>query len=78
MLNASLDFQSYCYSNRTQHIQIIRSNIQSWYLERAVFPHQQFCFNAPTEAQLEIYTNSNISMILSDRLLCKNLQSKKS
>jgi hypothetical protein len=78
MLEIPRNFESWCYFNLTPKVQIIRSQISNWYLERTIFPNQQFCFNAPPEAQLEILNSSEVSMILSDRILCKNLKPRPS
>jgi Domain of unknown function (DUF1830) len=64
-----------CYVNSTSSIQIARiSNIDNWYLERVVFPGQRLLFDAPVEAQLEIYSGAIANSILVERILCQNLQ----
>lgn len=64
-----------CYSNRTSHIQVTRiDNIEGWYFERVIFPGQQLLFEAPSQAQLEIYTGTMGSAILLDRVQCHSLQ----
>lgn len=64
-----------CYMNSTSHLQVVRiDNIPSWYFERVVFPGQRLLFEAPLQAQLEIYTGSIASAILADRISCQNLQ----
>lgn len=64
-----------CYVNSTSQIQVSRiSNIEGWYFERIVFPGQRLLFEAPLEAQLEIYTGELASAILSERIACERLQ----
>ncbi len=64
-----------CYVNSTNHLQVVRiDNIPSWYFERVVFPGQRLLFEAPLQAQLEIYTGATASAILADRICCENLQ----
>jgi len=70
----TLNAQTWCYCNRTKQVQIIRSYNSNCYLERAIFPDQQFQFDALPETQLEIHVSSEVSMILSDRIFCKQLQ----
>lgn len=48
-----------CYINRTNKIQIGRiANIEQWYFERVIFPQQRLLFDAPPEAELEIYADN--------------------
>lgn len=62
------------YTNHTQKVQIGRiSNITNWYLERVIFPGQRLVFEAPPQAELEIYTSSFSSAILSERIRCEQL-----
>ena len=64
-----------CYENRTNKIQVGRiSNIPSWYFERVIFPGQRLIFEAPLEAELEIYTGEVINAILSAKICCDRLQ----
>lgn len=64
-----------CYVNSTSSIQIARiSNIENWYFERVVFPGQRLLFDAPVEAQLEIYSGAIASSILVERIVCQDLQ----
>ena len=62
------------YDNSTTQIQIIRiTNLSNCYLERAVLPGQRLIFEATSDAQLEIHTNTNITAIVSDKISCQNL-----
>ncbi len=63
-----------CYVNYTNEIQIGRiSNVADWYLERVVFPGQRLLFEAPTSAELEIYSSSFSTAILARRIRCETL-----
>lgn len=56
----SHSFALCCYTNRTDKIQIARIvNIDQWYFEKVIFPQQRLLFNAPAEAELEIYGNDS-------------------
>jgi Domain of unknown function (DUF1830) len=58
-------------------MQICRiSNISNWFFERVVLPGQRLIFEAPQEAELEIHTNTIITAILSDKILCLSLEMK--
>lgn len=64
----------YCYINQTKRIQIIRLQIElDECIERAVFPEEDFCFEAPSEAYLEISTYAIATAVLSDRIPCQQL-----
>jgi hypothetical protein len=64
-----------CYVNFSNQVQVARiDNIPNWYFERTVFPGQRLLFEAPANAQLEIYTATTASTILSDRIWCQSLQ----
>ena len=64
-----------CYVNSTSHIQVVRIvNIPAWHFERVVFPGQRLLFEASPQGQLEIYTGSMASAILSDKISCENLR----
>ncbi|MGB3405098.1 MAG: DUF1830 domain-containing protein [Microcoleaceae cyanobacterium] len=64
-----------CYYNATDQIQIARiSNIHDWYLERVVFPHEYFLFEAPLMAELEVYQETNSIPQLLNKLPCDSLQ----
>ncbi|QUY45482.1 DUF1830 domain-containing protein [Acaryochloris marina] len=63
-----------CYVNQTAHFQVLRIvNIPYFYFERAVFPGQQLLFETPPTAQIEVYTGSPMSAMLSDRFPCTQL-----
>lgn len=76
ILTSSCDYLMLCcYLNATSRIQIARiANIPNWYFERAVFPGQRLLFEAPPDAQLEIYIGMMGSAILSDKIPCTNLR----
>lgn len=62
------------YVNATSQIQIARiANVADWYFERVVFPGQHLLFEAPPEAQLEIYTGTIATAILSEKIRCDRL-----
>jgi 3-hydroxymyristoyl/3-hydroxydecanoyl-(acyl carrier protein) dehydratase len=66
-----------CYTNNTDKMQICRiSNITNWSFERVVLPGQRLIFEAPQKAELEIHTNTIITAILSDKILCRTLEMK--
>lgn len=45
-----------CYVNTDRKIKIARIvNISNWYFERVVFPGDWLLFEAPPEAELEVY-----------------------
>jgi hypothetical protein len=63
-----------CYVNNTSQIQIGRiANVASHYLERVIFPGQRLLFEAPPQAELEIYTNSFSSALLSQKIRCESI-----
>lgn len=63
------------YANTTSLVQIIRiANIPNWYFERAVFPGQRLLFDAPLQAQLEVYTGEFPSTLLAERIACDLLR----
>ncbi len=54
-----------CYTNETSKIIIARiTNISDWRFERVIFPGEKLLFEAPLEAQLEIYTTRFSSVVL--------------
>ena len=60
-----------CYINLTDKVQIGRIvNIEQWYFEKVIFPQQRLLFNAPSEAELEIYANDSNK---TTRIRCKEL-----
>ncbi len=67
----SCSFALCCYVNRTDQIQIGRIvNIEQWYFEKVIFPQQRLLFDAPLEAELEIYAND---IAETTRICCKDL-----
>lgn len=63
------------YVNFTSQIQVLRiANIPNWYFERVIFPKQDFRFEAPPDADLEIHTGILASAILSDKIQCDRLR----
>lgn len=63
------------YCNSTAKVQVVRiSNIPNWYLERVVFPHEYFLFEAPLTAELEVYQESRSTPQLLKKLPCDRLQ----
>lgn len=64
-----------CYSNGSEKVQVVRiSNIQDWYLERVVFPREYFLFEAPSEAELEVYQDSGEGVQLLAKHSCYSLE----
>jgi cyclopropane fatty-acyl-phospholipid synthase-like methyltransferase len=65
---------AYHYTNQTQQIQIVRVDLgfNEW-IERAVFPNKYFCFDAPPDARLEVYTYAIATAVLSDQIPCQQL-----
>ena len=63
-----------CYTNSSNHIQVVRSEaVPDWYFERVVFPGQRLLFSAPSVAQLEVYTGILATAILTDHVSCQSL-----
>lgn len=63
------------YVNNTNKIQITRiTNIANWYFERVIFPKQRFLFEALPEAELEVYTYSSPTTLLTAKLQCESLE----
>lgn len=77
MLNSDLhkfNKKPHYYINKTKQIQIIRLQIGlDECFERAIFPEEHFCFEAPTDAYLEICTYAIATAVLSDRIPCQQL-----
>jgi hypothetical protein len=60
-----------CYINITPQLQLIRiPNIPNLHLERVVFPGQRLMFETVPEAQLEIRSSDNITLVVP----CQNLR----
>ena len=49
------------------------TNIDRWYFERVVFPGQRLLFEAPRSAELEIFTGSFSTALLSQRIKCEKI-----
>lgn len=63
------------YKNRCKQTQIIKiSNINYWFLEKVIFPQENFLFYAPKSAKLEIYNSCNPHIILEDKIPCIDLK----
>lgn len=63
------------YKNTTDKIQIAKiSNFKNCYFEQVIFPAEKILFNAFPEAELEIYTDSMISAVLIEKIICSQLQ----
>ena len=63
-----------CYVNNSNNIQVARiTNIDRWYFERVVFPGQRLLFEAPRSAELEIFTGSFSTALLSQRIKCEKI-----
>ncbi|MGL5083765.1 MAG: DUF1830 domain-containing protein [Microcoleaceae cyanobacterium] len=63
------------YLNQTQKVQVARiSNITNWYLERVIFPGEYLLFEAPSDADLEIYQASKDGIELLEQQLCEHLR----
>lgn len=64
-----------CYFNESDKVQVVRiSNIQNWYLERVVFPQEDFLFEAPSKAELEVYQDATEGVQLLAKHSCSSLQ----
>ena len=46
------------YSNVTKQLQVIQIvNIPGWFFEQTIFPKQSFIFEAPSDAEVEVYSS---------------------
>jgi hypothetical protein len=65
------------YSNNSSSYQVLRGQMNYWFLERVVPPQTSIKFEAPFEARIEVHTGVHITSILSDILtvndLCEHL-----
>ena len=62
------------YVNQTSKIQVVRiENVAEPCFERTVFPGQQVVIETTAEAVLDIYGGSMMSMLLDDRVPCREL-----
>lgn len=64
------------YHNNTSKFQTIRISDTRCYFERTIIAGQKIEFEAYPNAYLEIHSNENITMILSDKIICSQLQRK--
>ena len=63
------------YVNKTQAMQVVRVvTLPHQFLERTLLPRQHLRFEALPHAELEVYTYSNATAILSAKILCASLQ----
>ena len=64
-----------CYSNGGEKVQVVRiGNVQNWDLERVVFPREYFMFEAPSEAELEVYQGESGGVKLLAKHPCFSLR----
>jgi hypothetical protein len=66
------------YKNEAKQIQILRivDDNRSCYFEQVIFPTQQLLFTTPPKVQLEVYTGTFVSTVLTDKLTCEDLEIK--
>lgn len=66
------------YKNEAKQIQILRIVDQHYHchFEKVIFPTQQLLFSTPPKVQLEIYTGTFISTVLTNKLTCEDLEIK--
>jgi Domain of unknown function (DUF1830) len=63
------------YVNATKRIQVVRlSHLTEGEWEHILFPAQNFMFEAPPEAMLEVYKSPTLSIAPPDYILCRTLQ----
>jgi hypothetical protein len=63
------------YVNATKRIQVVRlSHLTEGEWEHILFPAQNFMFEAPPEAMLEIYKSPALSVVPPEYILCRTLQ----
>ena len=75
--NAITEFPISCsYQNQTNKFQIIRISDIRCYFERTIIADQKIEFEAYYDAYLEVHSNENITTILSDKIICSQLQKK--
>ena len=64
-----------CYFNPTKKIQILRlESIPNSKFERVVFPLERLLFEAPSDAELEVYRSTRTGTSLSTRIACDRLR----
>ncbi len=66
------------YKNDAKQIQILRivDRNHNCHFEQVIFPTQQLLFATPPKVQLEVYTGTFISTVLTDKFACENLEIK--
>jgi hypothetical protein len=63
------------YVNATKRIQVVRlSHLKEGEWEHILFPAQNFMFEAPPEAMLEVYKSPALSIVPPEYILCRTLQ----
>jgi Domain of unknown function (DUF1830) len=63
------------YVNATKRIQVVRlSHLKEGEWEHILFPAQNFMFEAPPEAMLEVYKSPALSVAPPEYILCRTLQ----
>jgi Domain of unknown function (DUF1830) len=63
------------YINATKRIQVVRlSHLTEGEWEHILFPAQNFMFEAPPEAMLEVYKSPTLSIAPPEYILCRTLQ----
>jgi hypothetical protein len=63
------------YINATKRIQVVRlSHLTEGEWEHILFPAQNFMFEAPPEAMLEVYKSPTLSIAPPEHILCRTLQ----
>jgi Domain of unknown function (DUF1830) len=63
------------YMNATKRIQVVRlSHLTEGEWEHILFPAQNFMFEAPPEAMLEVYKSPTLSVVPPEHILCRTLQ----
>ncbi|MGQ9869639.1 DUF1830 domain-containing protein [Leptodesmis sp.] len=64
------------YKNEAKQILHIVDSNHNCHFEQVIFPTQQLLFVTPPKIQLEIYTGTFISTVLTNRFACENLEIK--
>ncbi|MEQ8541581.1 MAG: DUF1830 domain-containing protein [Coleofasciculus sp. D1-CHI-01] len=74
-LNDSSNLMLCYYINGTGKTLIARiTNIPNWRFERIIFPQERLFFEAPPQAQLELYGNGETAMGVIDSIPCRYLK----
>ncbi|WP_404783634.1 DUF1830 domain-containing protein [Altericista sp. CCNU0014] len=64
-----------CYVNPSKRIQVVRlSHLSEGEWEHILFPAQQFMFEAPPEAMLEVYKSPTLSVTPPEYIPCHGLR----